>query len=489
MTWYWILKFFLVIISAGWLYKKWKQLGRIPSPVVPGPKGHWLIGYTGFFSGKAESHTTNILAIREQFPTEKVVDVSSCILKMYLVQDVELIKEMTSDRFADFVNHPMPVDSDKILSNKGLIGIKDTEWTQRRKLLSPHFVATKLSPMIESIFAKHALKIVKRLEEATKANPEGWTPVNMHGHFTNLTMDIIGDAGFGTEFDSQDNPDNHLSKSVKLWMDSSQNIGPAIFLPFWDRLPTKAIKEFIYGQKLLTKILGDVITARKADPSLARPDLLQSLIELETDGKIQRIETIGEALLFLVAGHETTSSALTWITYVLTKYPQVEQKLFDEIEQELNGGLPSKENIHQLKYLDCIVNETLRLYPPSLMTSRENNKNCEVGGHMFPKESAFLIPIWTTHRDPKYWEDPEKFDPDRWLPENKHKINQYAYLPFGVGPRMCIGSKFSLMETKVVVALLYQRFKFAYTEEKEPVVKGNGLYRPEGLVLQVQRRA
>lgn len=103
----------------------------------------------------------------------------------------------------------------------------------------------------------------------------------MHLNFTNLTMDVIGDAGFGTDFDAQANPDNHVSKSIKVWIEAAAKIGPAVFLPFWDKLPIKAIQDFFHGQNLLTNILTKVITSRTDDPNLSRPDLLQSLVELK----------------------------------------------------------------------------------------------------------------------------------------------------------------------------------------------------------------
>jgi len=341
--------------------------------------------------------------------------------------------------------------------------------------------------MVDSVFVKHASQIIQRLENSRQSSESDHVTVNLHQCFTNLTMDVIGDAAFGTEFNSQSNPDNITSRTIKVWLESFQKLGPLLFLPYWHLYPIKQIQDFFTGQNLLAKILDQVLDSRSKDPSLARGDLLQSLVEL--DGKeVKREDIIGEAFLFLIAGHETTSSTLTWASYVLTKHPDIEEKIVAEINEQLDGELPSTENIHKLHYLDCVINEVLRVYPPVLMTSRASSHDVSFRGKLYPKETMFVLPIWAMHHDPRYWNDPEKFDPDRWLPENKSKHVPGSYLPFGLGPRMCIGFKFSLVETKVVLAMLYKNYTFKYTQPEEPKIFGGNLYRPDGLLLDVYPR-
>jgi len=150
------------------------------------------------------------------------------------------------------------------------------------------------------------------------------------------------------------------------------------------------------------------------------------------------------------------------------------------------NGEPTADNIESLEYIDCVIQETLRVYPPAVMTDREITNETVIDGHKFPAKSSLLVPIWAIHHNEKYWPNAEKFDPTRFDSEHKQNNQPFTWLPFGLGPRMCIGSKFSLVESKVILAKLYQKFSFQYIGQKPKLAK-SGLLKPENLLVKLRK--
>jgi cytochrome P450 len=166
-----------------------------------------------------------------------------------------------------------------------------------------------------------------------------------------------------------------------------------------------------------------------------------------------------EVLTLVLAGHETTALTLAWIWYFLAQNPAVEAKLVTELDTVLGGRLPTVEDLPKLTYLDQIVKETLRMRPPVWVFVRETFGDCELAGYKIPKGASIFISQWAMHYDPRYYTEPEKFDPERWTPEMQKNLPKYAYFPFGGGPRLCIGNIFAQMEAALVIATLAQGFK------------------------------
>jgi cytochrome P450 len=164
-------------------------------------------------------------------------------------------------------------------------------------------------------------------------------------------------------------------------------------------------------------------------------------------------------MTLLLAGHETTATALTWTWYLLSQYPAVEDRLHTELDQVLAGQPPSVEHLPRLPYTRMILDETLRLYPPTFSLSRKAIVDDEIGGYAIPAKSTILLCPYTTHRHPAFWEDPNLFNPERFLPESAAGRPHFAYFPFGGGPRQCIGNQFALMEAQLILATVAQRYR------------------------------
>jgi cytochrome P450 len=167
-----------------------------------------------------------------------------------------------------------------------------------------------------------------------------------------------------------------------------------------------------------------------------------------------------EAMTLYLAGHETTALALTWSWYLLSQNPDAEQKLVEEWRRVLNGRAPTSFDLAGLPYTSAVINESMRLYPPVYIIGREATEDLELGGYRVKRGFTVLMSQWVSHRDPRYFPDPERFLPERWLDGLATRLPKFAYYPFGGGQRLCIGVHFALMEAAIVLATIGQKFRF-----------------------------
>jgi cytochrome P450 len=172
-----------------------------------------------------------------------------------------------------------------------------------------------------------------------------------------------------------------------------------------------------------------------------------------------------EAMTLFLAGHETTALALTWTWVLLARHPEVQEKLFAEVDAVLDGRPPTPEDVPRLGYTEAIMQESMRLYPPAYVIGREATADCEVGGFAVPRGRTILMPQWVVQRDERWYGQAETFRPERWQDGSTEKLPKYAYFPFGGGPRVCIGNTFAMLETVLVLARIAQRYRFT-----QPVV-------------------
>ncbi len=220
-------------------------------------------------------------------------------------------------------------------------------------------------------------------------------------------------------------------------------------------------------------------------------DLLSMLMEArdEVTGEQMSDEHLrDEALTILLAGHETSAIALSWTFYLLCQHPEMYDKLFAELSEVLGGRPATVEDLPLLRYTDMVVKESMRLYPPAWGIGREAVGDCEIGGYEVPSGTQLVISPWVMHRDPRYFEDPETFDPDRWAGDAARKLPKYAYFPFGGGPRLCIGQSFARMEIVLVLAAIAQRFEFGLVEGQQIKPRPSITLRPDKGVRMVVGR-
>jgi cytochrome P450 len=255
--------------------------------------------------------------------------------------------------------------------------------------------------------------------------------------------------------------------------------------------PAALRHQALTARKTLDRVVLAIINERRHQNG-DQGDLLSLLLlaqDEETGERMNDTQLRDEVLTLLLAGHETTAVALTWIWFLLAQHPEVSHRLHHELAEVLGGRIPTIGDLPRLAYTRMVVDETLRLYPPVWYFGRKALATDEIGGYQLPAHATFYISPYTMHRHPGFWEHPETFDPERFTPERSADRPRYAYLPFGGGPRQCIGNTFALTEAHLIVAMLAQHYQLQLAPGHPVEVEGLITLRPrQGMKMIAQRR-
>jgi cytochrome P450 len=307
---------------------------------------------------------------------------------------------------------------------------------------------------------------------------------------TALTLEIIGKTFFDADLGEET---HNLRKAVAILSETGvREMGEVIHLPDWIPLPRIRAKKWAmnYLDSTIRRFIAD---RRKTGED--RGDLLSMLLHAvdSEDSKTQMTDEQArdEAMVLFLAGHDTTAAGLTWFWYIMGKYPEIQQKAHEEIVSVLGKNSPGFADAVRLPYLNSVIKETLRLYPPAIgIFAREAKEQIELGGYEIPRGSIIYAFSYITHRDPRWFPEPERFDPERFLGDNGKNVSPFAYFPFGAGPRSCIGSHFALTEMTLVAACLLQRFEFSLRPgDKDPEPLTHLSLRPkDGLSMILRKR-
>lgn len=448
----------------------------------------------------------------------------------YLIRDPELFKQIAIKSFDSFEDHRFLVNPkiDEMLGN-AVFMMPGKKWREMRATLSPAFTGSKMRLMFE-LMRDCAKNTSKHFCELTQDGDV--MSVEMLDIFSRYATDIIATCSFGVDLNSIEDRDNKflangqkisekttVLKNIKFVV---QRFAPKLMellkIEYFDR----EIRDF------LTDMAMSNMDARRKG-GINRPDIMDILMKAKdgtlsyqedqhqmADGfatvdessigraKVTRkwtdLELVSQCFAFFGAGYDTMASMLVAAANQLALNPDVQQRLIDEIvetEANLNGAPISYEGLQKLKYMDMVVCEVMRIRPPVSFTDRICTKDCELvldNGRKvkIDKGIQLWIPIYAYHRDPKYFPNPEKFDPERFSDANKGNINMAAYIPFGVGPRNCIGSRFSLVEAKVILYYLLKDFSLETNSQTEIPLKiqstATGVYPKNGLYLNIRLR-
>ncbi|XP_069676200.1 cytochrome P450 9e2-like [Periplaneta americana] len=402
-----------------------------------------------------------------------------------VLYDLDLIKTVAVKDFEYFTDHRTTVfDYGDPLWRKGLFTLKGRRWRDMRSTLSPAFTSSKMKNMFV-LMSECCQQLVNFLDQCYQKphakdsfiKKEGDILVlELKDFYTRYATDVIATTAFGIGVDSLKQPRNEFF----MMGQSATNFGPVkmfLFLSIPRLLQTLGLS-LVPGKiaDFFRSLVKDTISTRERE-GIVRPDMLQLLMQAKkgtlqdencTEQKNSKTQLDDEditaqAVIFFLAGFDTTSTLLCFTTHQLAVHPDVQTRLQKEIDDTLKecDGKLTYEALFGMKYLDMVVSETLRLYSPAAAVDRlcvrKYTLKTDPPIELKPGDNLF-IPIFGLHRDPKYYPDPERFDPERFSDENKHKINPMAYLPFGVGPRICIGNRFALMEAKLAVVHLLARY-------------------------------
>lgn len=430
-------------------------------------------------------------------------------IPMLIITDTEIIKQVLVKEFPKFTDRFRLVPRGKTTSySSGLTFASSDHWKFLRATLSPTFSSGKMRQMSPYIH-KCLQNCLEILAEKQADQGEGFdiTPV-IQGY----TMDVICSTGFGIDVNSQRNPDNPFIQNAKLFLERDISASPLLmlFILFPDiiHLMPSSRAEDLWPKKpykFFKAVTDSAVEERKKDSSIHK-DLLQLMLNANKEGETDKSkdtekeewtfddfkkrgltndELLSNSVTFMVAGYDTTATTLLWLVYDLMLNQEAQDKLFDEIDQEIGQNQPCYDNAFNLKYLDMVVSETLRMHPPGVSLSRMASEDVEVCGLKIKKGWSINFPALALHYMPEYWEEPTKYKPERFAPENQASINQYAYLPFGNGPRNCIGMRLALLEVKMTIISLLQKYRLVESPNLTVPMppRTRGLYKPGEPVL------
>ena len=282
-------------------------------------------------------------------------------------------------------------------------------------------------------------------------------PVDVAAEMSTLALDIVARALFGTDLGGDG---ERFVDAVQAAMGYAQHVLDHLFVPPLV-IPTPTNVRARRALGIVERILRGMIHARRRAPDAGR-DLLTALVharDADTNDAMDERQLRDECLTILTAGHETPAVSLTGTWYLLGEHPAVERRLHAELAEVLGGRVPSVADLDRLGYTRQMLEESLRLYPPAWALPRQAYEEDEIGGYRVLAGTPVTLSPYVTHRHPDFWEDPERFDPDRFAPERRAALGEYAYLPFGGGPRGCIGREFAMLEARLILAMVAQRFR------------------------------
>jgi cytochrome P450 len=260
-------------------------------------------------------------------------------------------------------------------------------------------------------------------------------------------------------------------------------------VPTWIPLPRQV--RFRRARRDLQRVV-DQLVADRVSRTDDRDDVLSRLIVStaeEADPRVGRERLRDELVTLLLAGHETTASTLSWTLYLIDEHPEVRERLHDEAVKVLGDRSPTYEDLHHLRYTAMVVEEVMRMYPPVWLLPRKALADDEVGGYHVPAGADVLISPYTLHRHPQFWDEPERFDPERFDPALSTDRPRYAYIPFGAGPRFCVGNHLGMMEATFVIAMLARDLRLTRAPGYEVVAEPMLSLRVRGGLPMTVRRA
>jgi cytochrome P450 len=411
----------------------------------PGPRGVPILGML-----PAVRRDPTGVFMRAALRYGEVVSFKIANRRGFLITNPADVRHVLQDNARNYHKSPL-YEKLRLFLGNGLLTSEDDFWLRQRRIAQPAFHRQRIAELA-NVMAYAAREVASQWETIASVG----RPVDVAEEMMRLTRTVVLRALLGADLGP------FADKIDAAWVIINERVGESFWsLGIADRLPTPSYRRFQDARAVLKGAVDHVIAERRRQPSDSA-DLLSMLLSArdEETGEGMTDEQLRvEVTTFLLAGQETTSLALTWTWYLLSQHPAARQRLEDEIDSVLHGRPPEYSDLVNLPWTRMVVDEALRLYPPAWGFSRQAMGDDQLGGfHLSRGWMAFVIP-YVLHRLPAYWLDPEAFDPERFLPERTADRPKFAYIPFGAGPRQCIGNQFALIEAQLSVATLAQTFR------------------------------
>lgn len=413
----------------------------------------------------------NLLAILPEIATKQPIVSGRTATRWHMVMEPGAIKRMLLENLDNYPKSLVTKNLLKPAIGDSLFVAEGAHWRWQRRAAAPAFShrnVTGLAP----VMSKAAEQSLNRIESA------GERAVDMYEEMVRATFEVIGNVTFseGSQFEPEE-----VHKAIDAYIDAAGRLSlfDILGMPDWVPRPGRLIS----GRpvKEMKALADQSIEARKAIAPGQTPDLLDLLLEgedPETKRKMNTEELRDNLLTFIVAGHETTALTLSWALYLCAFDQAVQDRAQEEAQSVLQGRVATANDLESLPFIRMVVDETLRLYPPAGILSRTAQADDVLCGRDIRKGDTVMIPIYALHRNRLLWDDPDAFRPERF--SNRKEIERYAYLPFGDGPRICIGASFAIQEAVIVLATLLARRRFHLVQGRDPKPVMILTLRPEG---------
>ncbi len=365
-------------------------------------------------------------------------------IHVYFLNHPDLVESVLVRQYQNFLKDRVIRDS-RWFFGDGLLTSEGEFWKRQRRLAQPAFHRDRILSFA-GIMTQYA-------ERATAKWPDG-AVIDIHEEMMRLTLSIAVRALFHVEPEGT----REISHALNVLM---RNIaGARMLLPSFVRLlPRPGLLEFRRAVRLLDETVYRIIGQNRVDGDSG--DLLSMLVAArdEDGSRMSNRQVRDHVMTFLLAGHETTALALSWAWHLLAQNPEAARTLREELHGVLGGRTPTVSDLPLLKYTEAVIKEAMRLYPPAWAIGRTAIQEFELAGYRIPAGANVVVSQWILHRDRRFFPDPMKFDPGRWLRDEARDLPRFAYFPFGAGPRQCIGAGFAMMEAVLVLAAIARKFQ------------------------------
>ena len=445
-------------------------------PLAPGPQGQFLLGSIRDF--QRDPLGFNQRAAREYGPVARF-QLANVIFN--LVSHPDGVQQVLQENNRNYIKGEF-FDPVRQLAGDGLFASEGAHWLRQRRLMQPTFHRQRLGGFAE-IMVRQTEAMLQRWESLAQSG----TPVDVSHEFTELTMRIIAESMFSAQLTE----DVSLISTSLTYLLADLNF--RFQVPFYPRIGFPTLRN-LHTRKVLgvvDEVIYRIIRERRQNGT-QQNDLLQMLMEArdeETGAAMSDQHLRDELITMFVAGHETTAVLLTWLFHILSSEPEWEARLVAEVTAALQGRRPGFADLPNFPTLRMAIDETLRLYPPVWITNRNAVQDDEICGYRIRAGEVVGIAPYVTHRLSEYWPDPERFDPLRFSPERAANRPRFAYLPFGGGPRQCIGNNFALVEAQLIFATLVPRFRLQAVPERPVQVEPTATLRPkDGLWMKIEKK-
>lgn len=430
------------------------------------PLANTLLGVFGTFKAARQ----NLLSIIPEIATRQPIVSGKVGIRWHMLMDPDGLRRVLLEKLDDYPKSNTTKSLMRPAIGHSMFLAEGAEWRWQRRAASPVFTHRNIANLAP-LMSMAAERAVQRFEGAGKR------AVDAYDEMITTTFEVISDVTFsGGSFDR-----DQVHHAIDQYINEAGRVSIMDILGFPDWVPRP---ERVAGRRKLKEmhaLANSVIEERQRHGGEGVPDLLDLLLEGEdpqTKRRMSLDQLRDNLMTFIVAGHETTALTLSWAIYLMARYPEYQKRARQEAQSVLQGRIAGADDVPSLPFIRQVIDETLRLYPAAAIISRTAMAPDTLCGREVRPKDSVIVPIYALHRSHVLWGNPDAFDPSRF--ENPKSIKRYAYLPFGDGPRICIGASFALQEAIIILATLLSRFEFEMVAGKEPELEMIFTLRPKG---------